>query len=218
LDGISLEVPKGEVFALLGINGAGKTTLVSILCGLIKKDSGEVTWDGVSLEQARADGLTCSLCPQEFAFYPTLTVGENINFFSQISKFDEPKCAQMREFAITFAKLENHLHARAEHLSGGLKRRLNLALSLLNDPQILFLDEPTVGIDPHTREFILSQIMALRGRTIIYTSHHMNEIDRLAKNGALIDKGRILAHFDSGELESVGAEALFMRLSSKELE
>jgi ABC-2 type transport system ATP-binding protein len=187
------------VFALLGVNGAGKTTLVSILCNIIKADSGEILYDGEPFfEVFKKDKSLCSLAPQEFAFYPTLSVRENINFFSQINHLSHQKRESMVDFAIYVGKLESHLNTRADRLSGGLKRRLNLAIALLNDPKILFLDEPTTGIDPHTREFILSCVQELsrNKKLIIYTSHYMNEVDFLAKKGAIIDKGKILTSFE----------------------
>jgi ABC-2 type transport system ATP-binding protein len=199
LDGVTFNISDDGVFALLGVNGAGKTTLVSILCNIIKADSGEILYDGEPFfEVFKKDKSLCSLAPQEFAFYPTLSVRENINFFSQLNHLTHQKRKSMVDFAISVGKLESHLNARADRLSGGLKRRLNLAIALLNDPKILFLDEPTTGIDPHTREFILGCVQELSNnkKLIIYTSHYMNEVDFLAKKGAIIDKGKILTSFE----------------------
>ncbi|MDR2636014.1 MAG: ABC transporter ATP-binding protein [Campylobacteraceae bacterium] len=199
LNSVSLELPSNGIFALLGVNGAGKTTLISILCGIIKADSGEISYNGKSyFEALRQDSSLCSLTPQEFAFYPTLSVKENIDFFSQINSLDAKKRKETIDFAIRVCDLEEHMRKCAANLSGGLKRRLNLAIGLLNDPKIIFLDEPTVGIDPKTREFILNSIKNLaRDRLIVYTSHYMHEIDFLADEIAVIDKGEILTSFKS---------------------
>ncbi|MDR2790944.1 MAG: ABC transporter ATP-binding protein [Campylobacteraceae bacterium] len=205
LRSVSLKLPDSGIFALLGINGAGKTTLMSILCGIIKADSGEIFYNETPyFEALKKDASLCSLTPQEFAFYPTLSVKENVDFFSQINTLSSKKRKEMVDFALNICALEGYLEKRAANLSGGLKRRLNLAIGLLNDPKILFLDEPTVGIDPKTREFILNSIKSLsHERLIVYTSHYMNEVDFLADEIAVIDEGRILAAFKNGRQDRV---------------
>jgi ABC-2 type transport system ATP-binding protein len=205
LSNISLELPNSGIFALLGINGAGKTTLISILCGIIKADSGEIFYNGKPyFEALKQDASLCSLTPQEFAFYPTLSVKENIDFFSQINTLSAQKRKEMIDFALNTCGLEEYMNRSAAALSGGLKRRLNLAIGLLNDPKILFLDEPTVGIDPKTREFILNSIKNLaRERLIVYTSHYINEVDFLADEIAVINKGRILSSFKNDKRDRV---------------
>lgn len=197
LSNVSLTLPDSGIFALLGINGAGKTTLISILCGIIKADGGEILYNQAPyFEALKKDSSLCSLTPQEFAFYPTLSVRENIDFFSRINALSSAKRKEMIDFALNVCALEEHMEKCAANLSGGLKRRLNLAIGLLNNPKILFLDEPTVGIDPKTREFILNSIKSLADeRLIVYTSHYMNEVDFLADEIAVIDKGKILTSF-----------------------
>lgn len=206
LKDINLTVPSSGVFALLGLNGAGKTTLISILCGISKFDSGEVLYDGNDyFKILNKNKSFCSLTPQDFAFYPTLSVKENLNFFSKINDFSRDKQKDMIDFVIDVNKLENFLHVRANNLSGGLKRRLNLAIGLLNDPKILFLDEPTVGIDPQSRTFILNAIKELsnNNKLIFYTSHYMQEVDFLANHIAIIDNGMILSSFKKDISKSV---------------
>ncbi|MDR1615342.1 MAG: ABC transporter ATP-binding protein [Campylobacteraceae bacterium] len=205
LNNISLQLPNSGIFALLGINGAGKTTLISILCGIIKADEGEIFYNETPyFEALKKDVSLCSLTPQEFAFYPTLSVEENIDFFSQINMLSPKKRKEMVDFAVSVCNLEEHMKKYAAALSGGLKRRLNLAIGLLNDPKILFLDEPTVGIDPKTREFILNSIKNLaHERLIVYTSHYINEVDFLADEIAVIDKGKILSSFKNDKRDRV---------------
>jgi ABC-2 type transport system ATP-binding protein len=198
LNNISLDIPSEGIFALLGLNGAGKTTLISILCGIIKADKGEIFYKGSPFfEILKKDKSLCSLTPQEFAFYPTLSVYENIKFFSQINDLTPKKRKNNIDFALNTTKLEKYLQVKACSLSGGLKRRLNLAVSLLNDPKILFLDEPTIGIDPHTREFILKAVKEIGNskKLVFYTSHYMNEVDFLSDSIAIIDKGEILLSY-----------------------
>ncbi|MFV0481042.1 MAG: ABC transporter ATP-binding protein [Campylobacteraceae bacterium] len=198
LKNINIEIKNCGIFALLGLNGAGKTTLISILCGILQPNSGEIFYnDKPFFSLLKKDRSFCSLTPQDFAFYPTLSVKENMDFFSSLSGLSQEKQKEMYDFSISVNKLENYLHVKAKNLSGGLKRRLNLAIGLLNDPKILFLDEPTVGIDPQSRNFILNTIKELgkKDKLIIYTSHYMNEVDFLADNIAIIDDGKILTTF-----------------------
>ncbi|MDR0407701.1 MAG: ABC transporter ATP-binding protein [Campylobacteraceae bacterium] len=206
LDNIFLNIPSEGIFALLGLNGAGKTTLISILCNIIKPDKGEILYKETPFfEVLKKDKSLCSLTPQEFAFYPALSIYENIKFFSQINDLSQKKRENNIDFALNVTKLEKYLPIKAYKLSGGLKRRLNLAISLLNDPKILFLDEPTIGIDPHTREFILKAVKEIGNskKLVFYTSHYMNEVDFLADSIAIIDKGKVLLSYKVKNKESV---------------
>lgn len=206
LENISLDIPTSGVFALLGLNGAGKTTLISILCNITKFDSGEVLYDGLPFfDIFKENHSLCSLTPQDFAFYPTLSVYENLQFFSKLNTLSLQKQNEMIDFAMHINKLENYLHSKSANLSGGLKRRLNFAIGLLNDPKILFLDEPTVGIDPQSRTFILNSIKELANnkKLIFYTSHYMNEVDFLADEIAVIDDGKILSTFKKEDKKSI---------------
>jgi len=217
LDDISLHVPKGSIFGLLGANGAGKTTLLSLLAGLLEPDAGSVTVDGV--DPARNPGIIRSLLgfvPQDLAFYPMLSVWENLAFYAGVQGLHGAEKRDRIEEVIAAVRLEAFGRQGAELLSGGLKRRLNLAIGLLGKPRLLCLDEPTVGIDPHSRQFILERIRAIRdeGVTVIYTSHYMDEVQRLCDSVAIIDEGRILVASGMEELLSGHAgELLRVRLA-----
>ncbi len=203
LDRIELSIPNGCVFGLLGPNGAGKTTLLSILVGLIPKTSGTVLFDGVDIEHNLANiRSNIGFVPQDFAFYPMLTARENLNFFAAAAGLPPALQKSQIDFCIHTAGLQNYIDKRAQHFSGGLKRRLNLAIGLLNQPKVLCLDEPTVGIDPHSRNFILESITELnrQGITVIYTSHYMEEVEQICDHVAIIDYGKILI---SGEIQEL---------------
>ena len=200
---ISLEIQRGSLFGLLGPNGAGKTTLLSLLCGLQRCPAGHIFIDGQdvaapkTLEQARL-----AMVPQEYAFYLPLTVSENLRFFAGVQGIAANEIAERVAQTSAMTGLAERMDQRAHTLSGGLKRRLNLAIGLLNQPKILLLDEPTVGIDPHSRHFILQTIKSLneQGMTVIYTSHYMEEVEALCDEIAVIDRGRLVM---AGDLQSL---------------
>ena len=190
----NLSVKKGSLFGLVGPNGAGKSTLISLLTGLHTPQSGTIEIAGKTLATARYELLSgMSLVPQEYAFYPRLTVLQNLNFFCRLYKNVTHPENNIHN-AIRLTGLEQYQSRAAGKLSGGLKRRLNLAIGLLNKPDLLILDEPTVGIDPQSRHFILSAIKQLNkeGMTILYTSHYMEEVEDLCDTIAVIDHGKIL--------------------------
>ncbi len=230
LHDLSIEVPAGGIFGLLGPNGAGKTTLISILAGQLRASAGRVTFDGTPLEELRRRApSSLGLVPQEFAFYPMLTCGENLRFFAAVQGL-APEHVRERVAAVAaFARIENVLARRAGELSGGLRRRLNLAIGLLTEPRILLLDEPTVGVDPQSRAFLLDSIRALAGagQTIVYTSHYMEEVEAICDHVAIIDGGKVLRQGALAELLSDEAavvtvrgrslEQLFMHLTSRSL-
>jgi ABC-2 type transport system ATP-binding protein len=198
LDDVSVDFRAGAITGLLGPNGAGKTTLVSILMGIIAKDRGRVLIDGLDLDrdrdriQARA-----SIVPQSFAFYPTLTARENLEYFGALYGFKGRRLKARMDAAIDAGSLQSFLGKRAAELSGGMKRRLNLSIGLLNEPAILYLDEPTVGVDAQSRSYLLERIDRInreRGTTILYASHYMEEIEQISQDIAIIDGGRIILH------------------------
>ncbi|EQD31458.1 multidrug ABC transporter ATP-binding protein, partial [mine drainage metagenome] len=181
---------------MLGPNGSGKTTLISILTGLLQSQYGQVRIDHKSLPQDLDDiQALISLVPQEYAFYPKLSVLENLLFFGRVLAIPAHQVHARVSEAVTVAELESFEMIRAEYLSGGLKRRLNLAIGLLNRPQLLFLDEPTVGVDPQARHFILETVRQINsnGTTVIYTSHYMEEVEALCDEIAVLDNGQMLA-------------------------
>ncbi len=195
LDDVSLCVEPGEVLGLVGPNGAGKSTLLGILLGLIPRDSGSVQIAGHDLDRERsALRRVCGLAPQELGFYPSLTVTENLAFYAGVAGLGGELRRQRMQFAIEAVHLQGYLGLRSARLSGGLKRRLNLALSLLHAPRILLLDEPTVGVDTQSRRCILQVIRDLcsQGQTVIYTSHYLDELEQICDRLAVIDQGRIL--------------------------
>ena len=196
LEGVTLDIPAGGVYGLLGPNGAGKTTLISILAGLQSAVSGQITLNGRLLAEARTnEPRAIALVPQEYAFYPMLTVVENLQFFGGILDLASSERRARIDYAIAFARLEQVTGKRAEQLSGGLRRRLNLAIGLLGKPKLLLLDEPTVGVDPQSRSFLLESIAGLpaAGTTVLYTSHYMEEVEAICQRVAIIDQGQVLA-------------------------
>lgn len=207
LAGIDLHVRRGSLFGLLGPNGSGKTTLISILTGILRATSGTVRVDGRNLPQdARAIQKFCSLVPQENAFYPTLTVAENLRFFAEAQGIRFDVMAERVAESLKITGLENATKMRANRLSGGMKRRLSIAIGLLNHPQLLLLDEPTVGIDPQSRQFLLEAIKKINatGTTVVYCSHYLEEVEFLCDEIAILDHGQVLRQ---GSLESLTAES-----------
>ena len=206
-EGFDLEVEKGSLFGLIGPNGAGKSTLISLITGLSSAQSGEIKIDGKDLFSSRHKLLSKLSCvPQEYAFYPKLTVMQNLNFFCRLYKTIKKPEDNINK-AIELTGLIEYQNRTAGKLSGGLKRRLNLAIGLLNKPTLLILDEPTVGIDPQSRHFILSAIKQLNkeGTTILYTSHYMEEIESLCDAIAVIDHGKIVMEGKLSEILSANA-------------
>ena len=198
----NLEIKAGSLFGLIGPNGAGKSTLISLITGLNTPEKGEIRINGKDLSTSRHELLNqLSSVPQEYAFYPKLTVLQNLNFFCRLYKRIENPEENINK-AIELTGLADYQERAAGKLSGGLKRRLNLAIGLLNKPTLLILDEPTVGIDPQSRHFILAAIKQLNkeGTTVFYTSHYMEEIERLCDAIAVIDHGQIVLAGELNEL------------------
>lgn len=195
LNDINLTITAGSCFGLLGPNGAGKTTLISILTGLLQPQQGRVLVGGHSFPRDANDIKRLSaLVPQEYAFYPSLSGRENFRFFAGLYEIPANQLEQRIEECVSICGLAKVLDQRSENYSGGVKRRLNLALGLLSKPRVLYLDEPTVGIDAQSRHFILAAIERLKasGMTIIYTSHYMEEVEQICDEVAIIDDGRVL--------------------------
>lgn len=232
LQNVSLEIPGSGVYGLLGPNGAGKTTLISVLAGLLTVTDSDISLNGQALACIRSENpRAIALVPQDYAFYPMLTVLENLRFFGGTLGLRGAELKSQTESAIAFARLEQVVGKRAEQLSGGLRRRLNLAIGLLGKPQLLLLDEPTVGVDPQSRHFLLDAIAALpaTGTTVIYTSHYMEEIEAICQKIAILDQGQVLAEGTLSDilrspeplldiaLEQVLPEAMAARYSASQI-
>lgn len=206
---LSLKVEAGSIFGLLGPNGAGKTTLISILNGLSSYDSGNVLVFGLPLKSHLTEiRQRCSLIPQSLAFYENLSVLENLKFFSGVQKI-KPVVAQKNiQYAIEINRLGSMLKQKAGTLSGGQKRRLNIAIGLLNNPDVLFFDEPTVGIDPQSRNEILATIQTFKteNKAVVYTSHYMPEIEKICDHVAIINAGEIIKQGDISSMLSTNGE------------
>jgi ABC-2 type transport system ATP-binding protein len=209
LQQVDLDIPQGCSFGLLGPNGAGKTTLLSILTGLIPIQTGKAAVAGYDLAtQVSRVKQQIALVPQDLAFYANLSGTENLQFFADIAGLKQAEFKQQLEYCTQVCQLQEMLNRRAGEYSGGMKRRLNLAIGLLNSPKILFLDEPTVGIDALSRQIIISAIQSLRtqGTTIIYTSHYMEEVEAICDELAIINRGRVVARNRTEQLRQQGSE------------
>ncbi|HEY3344775.1 MAG TPA: ATP-binding cassette domain-containing protein [Anaerolineaceae bacterium] len=196
VDGISFTILRGEIFGLLGPNGAGKTTTISMLAGLTEPTGGAISMDGLDLAKHLSKvKARIGLVPQDLAIYPTLSARDNLLFFGRIYGLRGKTLTRRVDLALEMVQLAGRAGDRVETYSGGMKRRINLAAGLLHEPDILFLDEPTVGVDPQSRNAIFESIEALNwaGLTIIYTTHYMEEAQRLCHRVAIIDHGRVVA-------------------------
>jgi len=219
LAGIDFDVPVGSVYGLLGPNGAGKTTLMSLLTGVLQADGGTLQVAGYELP-ARIDALRPLLgfAPQELAFYPALSVAENLHLFARLTP---GASAASQAQAIEVADLGAHLRKPAQTLSGGLKRRLNFAIALLGCPRLVLLDEPTAGVDPQSRNFLLERVRALQaeGVTVLYSTHYFEEIERICDRALVLDRGHVLAQGTLAELRGAHArlEDAFLQLTDREL-
>jgi len=192
---LTLTVKSGEVFGLLGPNGAGKTTAVGITVGLIAPDEGAVVInEDYNPINPRCRGQL-GLAPQEIALYDELTGRENLSFFGKLQHLAGAKLKDRVKYVLDFVNLSDRMNDLVKTYSGGMKRRLNIAASLIHDPQILLLDEPTAGVDPQSRNAIFENIKALQseGKTIIYTTHYMEEAEKLCDRVGIIDRGSLMA-------------------------
>ena len=206
LDNLSLDIKKGEVYGLLGPNGSGKTTLINCILSLSKFEKGDIKIFDQPMSVDRYDlKAKIGYVPQEIAVFDELSVYDNIDFFCGLYIQDKATRKQYVEEAIEFVGLNDFRKFVPKKLSGGLKRRLNLACSLAHKPELLILDEPTVAVDPQSRNAILEGIMDLnkKGMTVIYTSHYMDEVEQICTRISIIDKGKLLATGDKYELKKL---------------
>lgn len=197
VDGVSFDVEEGEVFGLLGPNGAGKTTTISMLTGVIPPSSGTAQIGGMDIrrEPVKVKAII-GLVPQDLALYPTLSARANLNFFGSIYGLRGKELSERVDDVLDIVSLTDRQKDAVEKFSGGMKRRVNIAAGLVHRPRLLFLDEPTVGVDPQSRNHIFESVLKLnreRGMSIIYTSHYMEEVELLCNRVAIVDQGKIIA-------------------------
>jgi ABC-2 type transport system ATP-binding protein len=194
VDGVGFDIRPGEMFGLLGPNGAGKTTTINILCGLVRADSGTVRLDGKTDPLRPDTRALLGVVPQTLALYGELSAQGNLEFFGRINGLAGRRLKDRVASCLELAGLTQRRRDRVATFSGGMKRRLNLVCSLLHEPAILLMDEPTVGVDPQSRNLIFDTIEKLKsdGRTIIYTTHYMEEAERLCDRVAILDHGKLL--------------------------
>ncbi len=220
LRGIDLRLHRGQAVGLLGPNGSGKTTLISLLAGLRQPQQGRI-------EIATPDRRRVAWVPQETAFYPDLSCRENLSFFAAMLPGQRAESARRIDQAIASCQLGEFADRRARHCSGGVRRRLNLAIALLQQPQVLLLDEPTVGVDPQSRAFLLDRVRELvaAGTTVLYATHYMEEVSAVCSDIVLLDHGQVLAageldtllRGDPGATPHANLEALFMHHTHRSL-
>ena len=225
LNGLDLTIYKGEVFGLLGPNGAGKTTTISILCGLLKPSSGVINITDKNLNTNLSEiKKLFGVAPQEIALFNKLTLKENLRYFGQIYGLNKSELKTRIEKLLRLLGLDTKANQLIETYSGGMKRRANLIAALLHQPEILYLDEPTVGVDVQSRKVILDYILQLKhqGTTVVYTSHYLEEAEKICDRIAIIDHGKKIAEGKPGELTEkselgTNLEKLFIELTGSAL-
>jgi ABC-2 type transport system ATP-binding protein len=196
VNGVSFSIYKGEIFGLLGPNGAGKTTTIRMLSTVLEADSGDIIIGGYSVKKdAEAVRSLIGVCPQDLALYEDLSALENMVFFGRMAGLDSKAARDQAIANLKLMGLQERAKGKISKFSGGMKRRINLAIALMGDPHLMFLDEPTVGIDPQSRNNIYENILGLqkKGMTVLYTTHYMEEADRLCQRIAIMDGGQIIA-------------------------
>lgn len=229
VDGVSLEIREGEIFGLLGPNGAGKSTTMNMICSLITPTAGEIELFGCNIRQnPHKVKPMLGYIPQELAIYSNLKAWENVELFTSLYGIRGRALKEAIDESLAFVELEDKRDAFAKTFSGGMKRRLNIACALGHRPRLLIFDEPTVGIDPQSRNFILEKIRQANrgGTTVIYTSHYMEEVEALCSRAAIMDNGKIIACGTVEELknmvrrdpsEEISLETVFLTLTGKSL-
>jgi ABC-2 type transport system ATP-binding protein len=203
VDGIGFEIAAGETYGLLGPNGAGKTTTISMICGILARDAGEVVVAGEPLDVGTTHAKRLvGIVPQDLAIYPDLTARENLDYFGRLYGMHGAALRSRIDEVLEVVELADRQRDRTAGYSGGMKRRLNIAIGLLHGPRLLVLDEPTVGVDPQSRNAILASVETLgrEGIGILYTTHYMEEAERVCDRVGIVDQGRIIAEGTRSEL------------------
>ncbi|MCT2536681.1 ABC transporter ATP-binding protein [Aquibacillus koreensis] len=207
VDDVSLYLDKGESVGLLGPNGAGKSTTISMISSLVKPTAGDVTWDGKSVvKQPGVIREYLGVVPQEIALYKELTAVENLKFFGRVYGLKGRALTERMESVLELVGLTERKNDLVKNYSGGMQRRINIAVALLHEPEIIIMDEPTVGIDPQSRNYILEMVQKLnreKGMTVLYTSHYMEEVERLCDRIYIMDHGKVIATGTKQELTSI---------------
>ena len=224
---ISFSITREEIFGLLGPNGAGKTTTIRMLSTVLPLDCGDITIGGYSVkDKPEAARKLIGVCPQDLALYPELSALDNLIFFGRMEGLSSKEAKSQAAANLSLMGLQERAKGRVEKFSGGMKRRINLAIALMGNPQLLFLDEPTVGIDPQSRNKIFETILGMRnqGMTVLYTTHYMEEADRLCNRIAIMDGGKIIAldtpynlKSQIGPPERTTLEDVFLKLTGRTL-
>jgi ABC-2 type transport system ATP-binding protein len=227
VNGVSFTIHKGEIFGLLGPNGAGKTTTIRMLSTVLEPDQGDVTVGGYSIRNNSEEVRNLiGVCPQELALYVDLSALDNMVFFGRMAGLNSAEARSQAMAHLELMGLAERAKGKIDKFSGGMKRRVNLAVSLMGHPELLFLDEPTVGIDPQSRNNIYDTIEGLQknGMTILYTTHYMEEADRLCDRVAIMDGGEIIAmdtpralKSEIGSPDKVTLEDVFLKLTGRSL-
>ncbi|WP_438348891.1 ABC transporter ATP-binding protein [Paenibacillus sp. FA6] len=210
VDHLNLSIHEGEIFGLLGPNGAGKSTTINMMSGLMKLDQGSIIVDGISVEERPLDvKRLIGLVPQDLALYETMTAADNVTFFAKLYGLRGKLRKERVEEALEFVGLQDRAKETPATFSGGMKRRLNIACAIMHRPKLIIMDEPTVGIDPQSRNHILESVRTLNamGSTIIYTSHYMEEVAAICDRVAIMEQGHVIACGTQQELrERVSSE------------
>ncbi len=227
VNGVSFTINKGEIFGLLGPNGAGKSTTIRMLSTVLEPDRGDVTVGGHSIRyDADAVRSLIGVCPQDLALYEDLSALDNLVFFGRMTGLDGKEAISQAKTHLELMGLTDRAKGKVGQFSGGMKRRVNIAIALMGHPELVFLDEPTVGVDPQSRNNIYETIEGLRdrGMTILYTTHYMEEANRLCSRIAIIDGGRIIAagtpyelKSQIGDPEQTTLEDVFLKLTGRNL-
>jgi ABC-2 type transport system ATP-binding protein len=214
--GVGFEIGSGETYGLLGPNGAGKTTTISMICGLLERDGGDVVVDGKPLTTTSVDAKAAiGYVPQDLAIYPDLTGRENLRFFGRLYGLPPGEVARRVDAVLELIGLADRADDAAKEYSGGMKRRLNIGIGLLHRPRLLVLDEPTVGVDPQSRNAILESVEQLsdEGMAVLYTTHYMEEAERLCDRIGIIDLGELKAEGTRRELVALVGRQDTVRLA-----
>lgn len=221
VDEVSLSIRQGEIYGLLGPNGAGKSTTIGMIATLLKPTSGEILVKELSVKkEPNAVKHLIGLVPQEIALYPTLTAGENLEFWGKMYGLHGARLKTRIREVLEVVGLSAREKKLIETYSGGMKRRINIAVGLLNEPEILIMDEPTVGVDPQSRNHILETVKTLnaKGMTVLYTSHYMEEVEYLCDRIGIMDHGKLIAEGTKEELTRLVGDYNTIKIKAKEVQ